>query len=38
MKLGIIPVVKYAAADSLVRAGLGDTFKEAGLRATGYCY
>jgi len=36
MKFGIIPEAMYAAADSLVRVGMGDTFKEAGLRATDY--
>src|SRR5210317_741584 len=36
MKFGIIPEAMYTAADSLVRVGMGDTFKEAGLRATDY--
>ena len=36
MKFGIIPEAMFAAADSLVRMGMGDTFKEAGLRATDY--
>ncbi len=36
MKFGIIPEALYATADSLVRMGMGDTFKEAGLRATDY--
>ena len=36
MKFGVIPEAMYVAADSLVRMGMGDTFKEAGLRATDY--
>jgi len=36
MKFGIIPEALYATADSLVRVGMGDTFTEAGLRATDY--
>ena len=36
MKFGIIPEAMYVAADSLVRLGMGDTFKEAGLRASDY--
>jgi len=36
MKYGIIPEALYATADSLVRVGMGDTFTEAGLRATDY--
>ena len=36
MKFGIIPEAMFVAADSLVRMGMGDTFKEAGLRATDY--
>ena len=36
MKFGIIPEAIYATADSLVRMGMGDTFTEAGLRATDY--
>ena len=36
MKYGIIPEALYATADSFVRMGMGDTFKEAGLRATDY--
>ena len=36
MKYGIIPEALYATADSLVRMGMGDTFKEAGFRATDY--
>jgi len=36
MKFGIIPEAMYVAADSLVRVGMGDTFKEAGLRAGDY--
>ena len=36
MKFGIIPEAMFAAADSLVRMGMGDTFKEAGLKATDY--
>ena len=31
-----IPEALYATADSLVRMGMGDTFKEAGSRATDY--
>jgi len=34
MKIGIIPEALYVAADSLIRVGMGDTFKEAGLRAS----
>jgi hypothetical protein len=36
MKFGIIPEAIFVGADSLVRMGLGDTFKEAGLRASDY--
>jgi hypothetical protein len=36
MKIGIIPEAIYVAADGLIRMGLGDTFKEAGLRASEY--
>lgn len=36
MKLGIIPEAIFVGVDSLVRMGLGDTFKEAGLRASDY--
>ena len=36
MKFGVIPEAMFVAADSLVRMGMGDTFKEAGLRATDY--
>ena len=36
MKFGIIPEALYATADSLIRVGMGDTFTEAGLRATDY--
>ena len=36
MKFGIIPEAMYVAADSLIRLGMGDTFKEAGLRASDY--
>jgi len=36
MKIGIIPEALYATADSLARMGMGDTFTEAGLRATDY--
>jgi hypothetical protein len=36
MKIGIIPEAIYVAADGLIRMGLGDTFKEAGLRASDY--
>jgi len=36
MKFGIIPEAMYVAADSLIRVGMGDTFKEAGLRASDY--
>jgi len=36
MRIGIIPEALYATADSLIRVGMGDTFKEAGLRATDY--
>ena len=36
MKFGIIPEAMYVAADSLVRLGMGDTFAEAGLRASDY--
>ena len=36
MKFGIIPEAIFVGADSLVRMGLGDTFKEAGLRASEY--
>ena len=33
LKFGIVPEALYVGADSLFRVGLGDTFKEAGLRA-----
>ena len=36
MKFGIIPEAMYVAADSLIRVGMGDTFTEAGLRASDY--
>jgi len=36
MKFGIIPEAMYVAADSLVRLGMGNTFKEAGLLASDY--
>ena len=36
MKFGIIPEAMYVAADSLIRVGMGDTFAEAGLRASDY--
>jgi len=36
MKFGVIPEAMFVAADSLVRMGMGDTFKEAGLKATDY--
>ena len=36
MKFGIIPEALFATADSLVRMGMGNTFKEAGLLATDY--
>jgi len=36
MKFGIIPEALYVAADSLVRLGMGSTFKEAGLLASDY--
>ena len=36
MKFGIIPEAMFVAADSLVRVGMGDTFTEAGLRASDY--
>jgi len=35
-KFGIIPEAMYVAADSLVRLGMGSTFKEAGLLASDY--
>jgi hypothetical protein len=36
LKFGIIPEALYVGADSLVRMGFGDTFKEAGLRASDF--
>ena len=36
LKFGIIPEALYVGADSLVRMGFGDTFKEAGLRAADF--
>ncbi|MEK9779786.1 MAG: hypothetical protein VW448_06525, partial [Gammaproteobacteria bacterium] len=36
IKFGVIPEALYVGADSLVRLGLGDSFKEAGLRASEY--
>ena len=36
IKFGVIPEALFVGADSLVRLGLGDTFQEAGLRASDY--
>ena len=36
LKFGIVPEALYVGADSLVRMGFGDTFKEAGLRASDF--
>jgi hypothetical protein len=36
LKFGIVPEALYVGADSLVRVGFGDTFKEAGLRAADF--
>ena len=36
LKFGIIPEALYVGADSLIRMGYGDTFKEAGLRAADF--
>jgi hypothetical protein len=36
LKFGIIPEALYVGADSLIRVGFGDTFKEAGLRAADF--
>ena len=35
-KFGVVPEALYVGADSLVRMGFGDTFKEAGLRASDF--
>ena len=36
LKFGIVPEALYVGADTLVRMGYGDTFKEAGLRAADF--
>ena len=36
LKFGIVPEALYVGADSLIRMGYGDTFKEAGLRAADF--
>ena len=36
LKFGIVPEALFVGADSLIRVGLGDTFEEAGLRASDY--
>ena len=36
LKFGIVPEALYVGADSLIRVGFGDTFKEAGLRAADF--
>jgi hypothetical protein len=36
LKFGILPEALYVGADSLIRMGYGDTFKEAGLRAVDF--
>ena len=36
LKFGIVPEALYVGADSLIRMGFGDTFKEAGLRASDF--
>ena len=36
LKFGIVPEALYVGADSLIRMGFGDTFEEAGLRASDF--
>ena len=36
VKFGVLPEALFVTADSLIRVGMGDTFKEAGLRASDY--
>jgi len=36
LKFGIVPEALFVGADSLIRVGFGDTFKEAGLRAADF--
>ena len=36
LKFGIVPEALFVGADSLIRMGFGDTFKEAGLRASDF--